>query len=66
MDKDGNGYSGFTHAISRLDFPSITNMDGPHGFRSHIPGLTTEFPSEMAMASTWDPDMVYKWGAAMG
>jgi beta-glucosidase len=29
-------------------------------------GLSTQFPSAIAIAASWDVDVVYEWGAAMG
>jgi beta-glucosidase len=41
--------------------------DGPQGFRDdNNPGSTTAFPSGLTMAASWDADLMYQWGAAMG
>ena len=41
--------------------------DGPQGFRDGSnPGTTTAWPSAMTVGATWDVDLVYQWGKAMG
>ncbi len=58
--------------IPRLGIPSITMTDGPHGVRANetipyrISGPATSFPTGIALASTWNPDLVEKVGAALG
>jgi len=40
---------------------------GPQGFGDGtIPGTTTQWPSTLNMASTFDPDLALEWGTAMG
>jgi beta-glucosidase len=64
-----------TRAIKRLDIPSIWVSDGPHGLRrapstnkagygDQVPA--TCFPTASALASTWDVDLIYKVGQALG
>ncbi len=48
---------------SRLQIPGFIMSDGPHGVRN---GLATSFPVGMGMAATWDPELVYRIGEAMG
>ncbi len=52
-----------THPIKRLGIPSIKMADGPVGVRE---GNSTCFPSSIAMASSWDTDLVNKiaWALA--
>ncbi len=52
-----------TAANSRLNIPGFVMSDGPHGVRN---GLATSFPVGMGMAATWDVDLVYRIGEAMG
>jgi beta-glucosidase len=65
-------------AIERLGIPSIKMADGPMGVRSwagssaitNLPGgpltvLSTSFPSGVAMAATWDTDLVKHEGQAI-
>lgn len=48
---------------SRLHIPGFIMSDGPHGVRN---GLATSFPVGMGMAATWDVNLVYRIGEAMG
>lgn len=52
-----------TATNSRLNIPGFIMSDGPHGVRN---GLATSFPVGMGMAATWDVNLVYKIGEAMG
>ena len=51
--------------------PSIMMTDGPHGVRkaggtSFLGVPATCFPTASALASTWNPDLLYKVGEAIG
>ncbi|MCX6168488.1 MAG: glycoside hydrolase family 3 C-terminal domain-containing protein [Ignavibacteriales bacterium] len=48
---------------TRLNIPGFIMSDGPHGVRN---GLATSFPVGIGLAATWDVDLVYKVGEAMG
>jgi beta-glucosidase len=48
---------------ARLNIPGFVMADGPHGVRN---GRATSFPVGMGMAATWDVDVAYKVGEAMG
>src|SRR5689334_2549314 len=63
----------------RLGIPSIKMADGPLGIRSwsgpsaqtnasgaRAQVLTTSFPASVAMAATWDPEVVQAQGRAIG
>jgi beta-glucosidase len=39
--------------------------DGPEGFRG-APGTSTQWPSGLSVAHSWDPALFGAWGAAMG
>lgn len=64
-----------TPAVERLEIPSITLSDGPHGLRvpsgdDHL-GLTesrpaTCFPSAAGLAGAWDPALARAVGEALG
>jgi beta-glucosidase len=60
-----------THAIDRLQIPSICMTDGPHGLRK-VPGggLSTSvpatcFPTASALASSWDTELIRQVGVAL-
>ncbi|MEM6799825.1 MAG: glycoside hydrolase family 3 C-terminal domain-containing protein, partial [Bacteroidota bacterium] len=62
-----------THPIERLGIPSIYMSDGPHGLRKVDPNVAlgesvpaTCFPTASAMASSWNTELLYRAGAAMG
>ncbi len=48
---------------TRLKIPGFIMSDGPHGVRS---GYATSFPVGIALAATWDVDIVKRVGIAMG
>jgi len=60
-----------TVPIERVDIPSITMTDGPHGVRANRfeagrpVGPTTAFPTGVSMASTWNPALVEKAAQAL-
>ncbi|WP_321374857.1 glycoside hydrolase family 3 C-terminal domain-containing protein [uncultured Draconibacterium sp.] len=62
-----------TQEIERLGIPSIFLTDGPHGVRINEgtdftkPSVkATCFPTASLAASTWDKDLLYKMGQALG
>lgn len=64
-----------TQPIERLSIPWIWVADGPHGLRrapaTNKPGYgdqlpATCFPTASALAATWDLDLVYGVGQALG
>ena len=60
-----------THAIDRLQIPSVCMTDGPHGLRKvEGAGLSTSvpatcFPTASALASSWDTDLIQQVGVAL-
>ncbi len=57
------GGTGFeTKAIERLGIPPMNMTDGPVGVRW---GEATAFPVGIAMAATWEPELIYKLGFAI-
>jgi beta-glucosidase len=60
-----------THAIDRLQIPSICMTDGPHGLRKvQGAGLSTSvpatcFPTASALASSWDTELIRQVGVAL-
>ena len=56
--------SGFEYGeVPRLAIPSIGMFDGPQGVRS---GYSTKFPCAIAMAASWDTELVTEIGQALG
>jgi len=55
-----------THPIPRLGVPSVRMTDGPTGVRSPEGRPATVFPVGVALAATWNPDLVRRVGAAIG
>lgn len=63
-----------THPIEEYDIPPMYVADGPHGLRkmasnnatlqSSVPA--TCFPTASALGATWNPDLIYQVGAAIG
>lgn len=64
--------SWYTVPVERLGIPSLAMTDGPHGVRTAQPetgrmeGPATSFPTGVSMASSWNPDLVERVGAALG
>ena len=54
----------YTRPIPRLGIPSLRMSDGPMGVHDY--GLTTAYPAGIALAASWDTDLVYRFGTAMG
>ena len=48
---------------TRLGIPGFRMADGPHGVRD---GPATSFPVGIAMAATWDPELLERVGLALG
>lgn len=57
-----------TRAIARLGVPSIRMTDGPHGVTvsGDLSGPATCFPTGVALAATWNPELIQRVGAALG
>ncbi|HUZ12146.1 MAG TPA: glycoside hydrolase family 3 C-terminal domain-containing protein [Caulobacteraceae bacterium] len=59
------GAASFTlHGVERLGVPAIKVTDGPTGVRSNEGEPATVFPVGVAMASTWNPELVRETAAA--
>ncbi len=54
----------YTRPISRLGIPSLRMSDGPAGVHDY--GLTTAYPAGIALAATWDVELVHRFGTAIG
>lgn len=61
-----------TGGVERLGIPGIELSDGPHGVRRidgqtrNIEGGDVCFPTASAVGATWNPELAYKAGAAIG
>lgn len=55
---------GQTAAVPRLGIPALCFEDGPAGVRPVL-GVS-QFPAGQAVAATWDRDLIYQRGYAMG
>ncbi|MGV9171574.1 MAG: beta-glucosidase family protein [Promethearchaeia archaeon] len=63
------GYTGFsTFPVERLGIPEFGMTDGPHGVCSHSAFGTenTYFPAAITLAASWNPDLAYEYGEALG
>ena len=61
MRGDGNMNS---LGIPRLGIPAIRMSDSPQGVRWDTPA--TVFPAPVLMGATWDPELIYRVGVALG
>lgn len=50
--------------IDRLGIPAMKMSDGPQGLGTR--GNSTAYPCMIALASTWNEDIAYKYGTALG
>lgn len=53
-----------TDGNKRLKIPQFTGSDGPHGIGNNGKGYSS-FPVTIAMAATWDPNLITKVGRAI-
>lgn len=58
-------YVGYITGIPRLNFTSIYLEDGPQGVADGMQSVTA-FPSVMTVSQAWDPELMRRFGAAMG
>ena len=56
--------SRFIPAIPRLGLPQLQMSDGPVG--AHNDGPDTAYPSAIALAATWNPELAMQFGQSMG
>ncbi|HEX4019639.1 MAG TPA: glycoside hydrolase family 3 C-terminal domain-containing protein [Acidobacteriaceae bacterium] len=63
-----NGGAGYVVGIPRLGIPPIYISDSAYGVRdSGVNGrYSTALPSDLGMASSWDPAAAYEYGALIG
>ena len=53
------------HGVARLGVPPVRVTDGPTGVRSNEGEAATVFPVGVAMASTWNPELVREVAGAI-
>jgi beta-glucosidase len=53
-----------TDGNKRLGIPRFTGSDGPHGIGNNAKGFSS-FPVTIAMAATWDPELITRVGRAI-
>ncbi len=54
----------YLRAIPRLGLPELKTSDGPLGIRNY--GASTAYPAGIALAATWDPELVSRVGSSLG
>jgi beta-glucosidase len=64
----GNGGAGYVPGVERLGIPPIVMSDAAYGVRSSGANgrYSTALPSDMALASSWDPKLACDYGALIG
>lgn len=63
------GYNDKTRAIEELDIEPVAMVDGPSGVRfysDNSDGGCVCFPSESAIGASWNKELAYEVGAALG
>jgi len=58
------GQAGYIPGLPRLGIPPLRLTDGPAGVRTARPA--TAFPAPVALAASFDPDLAYRYGKAIG
>ena len=64
----GGDYVGNTPSITLSDgtvIPPLNLEDGPQGAADGL-GQVTAWPSALTVVQSWDPELMYQYGAAMG
>ncbi|RZJ64401.1 MAG: beta-glucosidase [Flavobacterium sp.] len=64
IDYIGGHKDFYIRGIERLGLPEIKMTDGPVGARNY--GNTTAYPASILTAATWDTDLSFKLGEALG
>ncbi len=59
------GYEGYVPAQPALCIPPIVEQDGPVGVAFNATNVT-QLPSEVSLASAWDPTLARQFGAVVG
>jgi beta-glucosidase len=64
LDLLAGGDDMFLRGVPKIGMPQIKFSDGPAGVR--VWGPSTAFPTGIALAATWDTDLVQRVGEALG
>jgi beta-glucosidase len=64
LDPDGKA-TGYLSGNERVGIPPLRMVDGPLGVRA-MGERATAFPSSIALAASWRPDLAREFGAALG
>ena len=64
----GNGGAGYVLGVARLGIPPIVMSDAAYGVRGSGGNgrYSTALPSDVALASSWDPKLACEYGALIG
>ncbi|MDE1156288.1 MAG: glycoside hydrolase family 3 C-terminal domain-containing protein [Acidobacteriaceae bacterium] len=64
----GNGGAGYVEGVARLGIPPLVISDAAYGVRSSGENgrYSTALPSNLAAASSWDPNTACEYGALIG
>eukprot|EP01060_Flectonema_neradi_P024712 TRINITY_DN335_c16_g1_i1.p1 TRINITY_DN335_c16_g1~~TRINITY_DN335_c16_g1_i1.p1 ORF type:complete len:672 (+),score=131.14 TRINITY_DN335_c16_g1_i1:45-2060(+) len=66
LDDVEDHYVGEIKGNEKLKIPDIRMNDGPQGFRTtYHPGTSTQWPSGLGIAATWDVNAVTEWASNM-
>ena len=61
------GYVGVVLGVPRLGIPDLLMNDGPQGFRAvGHDGTSTQWPSGLTVARSWNRSLAGEWGKAIG
>ena len=55
-----------TNGVERLGIAPKVLIDGPHGVRKTVEDNCTMFPAVVSMGCTWDKELIFEMGAALG
>ncbi len=55
-----------TNGVERLGIAPKVLVDGPHGVRKTVEDNCTMFPAVVSMGTTWDKELIFEMGAALG
>ena len=64
IDPTGEAGAGYVPGVARLGIPAMRLTDGPAGIRTRHPA--TALPAPVALASSFDPELAYRYGHVMG